>query len=125
MRLWDLATGRPRRVCDGGHTSGVWPLVFSPDGKTLASGGWTDVQDHPEAASVDAVDRMFYTEVLRRENFDVDSHEVRSHFDFARVRQGLLDVTGRLFDVEYVERATWRMDVVIILRTCRLLLTGT
>jgi thimet oligopeptidase len=71
-------------------------------------------QDHPEAASVDAVDRMFYTEVLRRENFDVDSQEVRAYFDFGRVRQGLLDVTGRLFDVSYVEvpdAPTWHEDV--------------
>jgi thimet oligopeptidase len=60
------------------------------------------------------VDKMFYTEVLRRENFDVDAHAVRPFFDVAKVRRGLLDVTGRLFDVEYVEVAgapTWHEDV--------------
>jgi thimet oligopeptidase len=70
--------------------------------------------DHPEADSVDSVDKMFYTEVLRRERFDVDSHRVRAFFDFAEVRRGLLDVTGRLFDVEYVEVpdvASWHEDV--------------
>lgn len=71
-------------------------------------------QDHPGLDSVDSVDKMFYSEVLRRENFDVDAHRVRTYFDFAKVRSGLLDVTGRLFDVEYVEvpdAASWHEDV--------------
>ena len=70
-------------------------------------------RDHPEATSVDTVDKAFYAEVLRRENFDVDSHEVRGYFDFAKVRRGLLSVTGRLFDVEYVQvdAGAWHEDV--------------
>ena len=71
-------------------------------------------QDHPEAAGVDGVDRAFYTEALRRERFDVDSQEVRRYFDFTAVRQGLLDLTGRLFDVEYLpvpDAGTWDADV--------------
>ncbi|QWZ06590.1 Zn-dependent oligopeptidase [Nocardioides panacis] len=71
-------------------------------------------QDHPEVEQVTAVDRMFYAEVLRRETFDVDAQQVRPYFDFARVRAGLLAVTGRLFDVEYVEvpgAASWHEDV--------------
>jgi thimet oligopeptidase len=71
-------------------------------------------QDHPEVEQVTAVDRMYYAEVLRRETFDVDAQQVRPYFDFARVRAGLLAVTGRLFDVEYVEvtdAASWHEDV--------------
>jgi thimet oligopeptidase len=71
-------------------------------------------RDHPEATAVDTVDKLFYTELVRRESFEVDSQEVRRYLDFTRVRQGLLDVTGRLFDVEYVEvpdAATWHPDV--------------
>jgi thimet oligopeptidase len=71
-------------------------------------------QDHPERTVVDSVDKSFYTEVLRRENFDVDAQDVRGYFDFAKVRRGLLEVTGRLFDVEYAEvpdAATWHEDV--------------
>jgi WD40 repeat protein len=36
--LWDAATGREVRRLPG-HRDAVWALAFSPDGKTLASGG--------------------------------------------------------------------------------------
>jgi thimet oligopeptidase len=70
--------------------------------------------DHPDVTSVSAVDRSFYGEVLRRERFEVDAQQVRRYFEFAKVRRGLLDVTSRLFDVEYVEVAdapSWHADV--------------
>ena len=71
-------------------------------------------RDHPEVDTVDSVDKLFYSEVLRRERFDVDSQMVRHYFDFTKVRAGLLEVTGRLFDVEYVavpDAAAWHEDV--------------
>ncbi|MFP5253938.1 MAG: M3 family metallopeptidase [Actinomycetes bacterium] len=70
-------------------------------------------RDHPDVESVTTVDRLFYTGVLRRELFDVDAQEVRTYFDFAKVRAGLLDVTGRLFGIEYVavEAPSWHADV--------------
>jgi thimet oligopeptidase len=71
-------------------------------------------QDHPELTTVDNVDKLFYSEVLRRERFDVDAQQTRAYFDFQKVRAGLLEVTGRLFDVEYVEvtdSPTWHEDV--------------
>ena len=42
-------------------------------------------QDHPEVTAVDSVDKAFYSEVLRRERFDVDAQEVRA---LLRLRQG-------------------------------------
>jgi thimet oligopeptidase len=71
-------------------------------------------QDHPELTTVDNVDKLFYSEVLRRERFDVDAQQTRAYFDFQKVRAGLLEVTGRLFDVEYVEvtdAPAWHEDV--------------
>src|SRR4051794_38702202 len=52
-------------------------------------------------------------ELLRRGQHDVDAKEVRRYFSFERVRQGLLDVTSRLFGVTYaaVEADTWHDDV--------------
>jgi thimet oligopeptidase len=71
-------------------------------------------QDVPDATALDASQVAYYTELVRREQFDVDAQEVRRYFDFGRVRAGLLDVTGRLFGVEYVpvEAApVWHEDV--------------
>ncbi|NUR06329.1 MAG: Zn-dependent oligopeptidase [Nocardioidaceae bacterium] len=71
-------------------------------------------QDHPDVESVNNVDKLFYQEVLRRERYDVDAQQVRPYFAFEKVRAGLLDVTGRLFDVEYVEvtdAPSWHADV--------------
>ncbi len=69
--------------------------------------------DHPAAADIDRAHTMYYTEVLRRERFGVDSQEVRRYFDFAKVRDGLLDISGRLFGLTYiaVDAAAWHEDV--------------
>ncbi len=73
-------------------------------------------QDHPEVDTVDSTDKAFYSEVVRRENFDVDAQQVRTYFEFGKVRAGLLDVTGRLFGIEYVEvpdAPRWHEDVAV------------
>ena len=50
---------------------------------------------------------------MKRERFGVDAQEVRRYFDAAKVRQGLLDVTGRLFGLEYepVDAPAWHAEV--------------
>ncbi|WP_411283222.1 M3 family metallopeptidase [Lapillicoccus sp.] len=71
-------------------------------------------QDVPGASTIDGADLMFYAEAVRRENFEVDAQTVRTYFDFARVRQGLLDVTGRLFGLTYrpaEDAVLWDGDV--------------
>jgi len=73
-------------------------------------------QDRAEATSVDSVDKSYYGEVVRRERFDVDAQEVRTYLDHGRVRAGLLEVTGRLFGLEYTEVSgapRWHEDVVV------------
>jgi thimet oligopeptidase len=73
-------------------------------------------QDHPAATSVDSTDKAYYGEMIRKENFDVDAQQVRAYFDFGKVRAGLLDVTGRLFGLEYAEVADaprWHEDVAV------------
>lgn len=71
-------------------------------------------QDDPSVAAVDASNWRHYAEVVRREQYDVDAQEVRRYFDFTKVRQGLLEVTGRLFGLEYAEvpdATSWHEDV--------------
>ncbi len=73
-------------------------------------------QDEPGATEVGRFDVTYYSEVVRKEQHDVDAQQVRRYFAFDTVRQGLLDVTGRLFGLEWVpepapEAATWHEDV--------------
>lgn len=71
-------------------------------------------RDHPEVDDVTAVDTSFYSEVVRKEEHDVDAQLVRTYFRFDRVRQGLLDVTGRLFGLQWREvpdAPVWHEDV--------------
>ena len=71
-------------------------------------------QDHPELESMSWGDAHYYGQVVRRERFGLDAQEVRSYFQFDKVRAGLLDVTSHLFGLEYVERPdapTWHEDV--------------
>jgi thimet oligopeptidase len=72
-------------------------------------------QDDPAARTIDRADATHYAELVRREDFDVDAQEVRRYFDFGKVRDGLLDVTGRLFGLDYrlVDVATWHEDVAV------------
>ena len=71
-------------------------------------------QDVPEATTIDSADAGYYEELVRKEQLDVDAQQVRTYFDFTKVRAGLLEVTGRLFGVRYepVPDATvWAPDV--------------
>ncbi|MEP9384372.1 M3 family metallopeptidase [Nocardioides sp. KR10-350] len=73
-------------------------------------------QDVPEADAITTADSLYYEELVRKEQLDVDSQLVRTYFDFTKVRQGLLDVTGRLFGVRYDEvpdARTWHEDVTV------------
>ena len=58
-------------------------------------------QDVPDAEAIDTADSVYYEELVRKEQHDVDSQLVRTYFAFEKVRQGLLDVTGRLFGLRY------------------------
>lgn len=71
-------------------------------------------QDRPDAEHIDRADAAYYAEKIRRERFDVDAQQVRRYFDFTRVRDGLLDVTGRLLGLEYrpaADAVVWHPDV--------------
>ncbi len=72
--------------------------------------------DFPDAERVPNFDASYYEELVRKEQYDVDSQRVRTYFAFDKVRQGLLDVTGRLFGLRYdrVEGVeVWDADVAV------------
>lgn len=71
-------------------------------------------EDVPGLSTLTRADSVYYEELIRREQFDVDAQLVRRYFDFGRVRAGLLATTAQLFGIEYRERpdlAVWHEDV--------------
>ncbi len=58
-------------------------------------------QDVPGAAGLDPWDGNYYTERVRAEQYAFDSQEVRPYLQFEGVRDGLFDVTGKLFGLRY------------------------
>ena len=70
-------------------------------------------RDHPDLERLDVADARYYGEVVRREQYDVDGQQVRAYLDSGRVRAGLLEVTGRLFGLEYhpVQASSWHPEV--------------
>ena len=72
--------------------------------------------DDPSADAVATYDSRYYSELVRREQYDVDGQVVRTYFPFEQVRQGLLDVTGRLFGLGWTpvareDAGTWHDEV--------------
>ncbi|WP_254666412.1 M3 family metallopeptidase [Humibacillus sp. DSM 29435] len=71
-------------------------------------------RDRPDATDIDSPDVTYYAELVRKEDLAVDAQLVRTFFPFEQVRQGLLDVTGALFGLDWQrvdDAATWHDDV--------------
>jgi thimet oligopeptidase len=58
-------------------------------------------QDFPGATTLNAWERRYYTELVRRADYAFDSQSVRPYFPFDRVRDGVLDISSRLFGFEF------------------------
>ena len=57
--------------------------------------------DDPEAAGLTAWESNYYAEQVRKSDYDLDARELRPYFPFRRVVQGVLDLSARLFGVEF------------------------
>ncbi|CAN5338772.1 M3 family metallopeptidase [soil metagenome] len=71
--------------------------------------------DYP-GEKIGAVDSVYYDDLLKKEQYGVDSQLVRTYFNFEKVRAGLLEVTGRLFGLRYVDvpdAVAWDDDVAV------------
>jgi thimet oligopeptidase len=71
-------------------------------------------EDAPDAAAVNAWDFRYYSELVKKSKYDFDAQSVRPYFPYHRVKQGALDVTGRLFGVEFrpvKKAAVWHPSV--------------
>jgi len=58
-------------------------------------------QDVPGANVINAWESAYYTELVRKEQYDFDARLLGPYFPYDRVRQGVFDVTSRLFGVTY------------------------
>lgn len=58
-------------------------------------------KDVPAATVVNAWENAYYSELVRNAEYDFDSQSVRPYFQYDKVKQGLLDVTSKLFGVTF------------------------
>jgi thimet oligopeptidase len=70
-------------------------------------------RDQPDAERVERWQAGFISEKVRREQYDVDSKEVRQYFSYNNTRGGIFDMVQDLFQVriEPWETETWHEDV--------------
>ena len=71
-------------------------------------------KDDPAAGAVNFWEFPYYSEQVQKSDYNFDSQSVRPYFPYARVKQGILDLTARLFGVEFrrVENApVWHPSV--------------
>ncbi len=71
-------------------------------------------KDHPNATVLEPWDQDFYEDRLKAETFGFDSQSIRPWFEYARVKQGVMDVTSRIFGIEYRKVAdvqVWHPEV--------------
>ena len=71
-------------------------------------------KDVPGAKTLDPWDIVYYGERVKAERYRFDAQQARPYFEAGRVFQGVLDVSGKLFDISYrpVDKAVvWHSDV--------------
>lgn len=71
-------------------------------------------KSEPEASQVHEWERSFLVEKVKESKFGFDSQSVRPYFAYHRVKQGILDVSARLYGVEFracPEAEVWHEDV--------------
>ena len=58
-------------------------------------------------------EQLYYAELVKREQYDVNAHEVRQYFPFEKVIAGVLDVNARIYGVEFraVSMPLWHPSV--------------
>ena len=58
-------------------------------------------KDTPGATAVQLWENVYYMEQVRKSDYNFDSQSVRPYFPFDEVKKGVLDVTSRMFGVEF------------------------
>jgi len=74
----------------------------------------TMLGEDQEASPLQVYDFRYYETQLRKRDYGVDPMEVASYFPLQEVVDGMLELTGQVFGVEYrkVDAPTWHPDVL-------------
>ena len=59
-------------------------------------------QDTPGATGLKAWESGFYTEAVKRSEYDFDSQAIRPYLPYSQVVKGVLDVSSKMFNITYV-----------------------
>ena len=57
-------------------------------------------KDVPGATAITFWEQNYYSELVKKSDYDFDSQSMRPYFPYAEVKQGVLDFTEKLFGVE-------------------------
>ncbi|WP_426749372.1 M3 family metallopeptidase [Myxococcus sp. Y35] len=71
-------------------------------------------RDTPGATRVEPWEQTYLKELVRVERYRSDSRELRPYFEYTRVKQGVLDITSRLFGLTYrrvPDAPVWHPDI--------------
>ncbi len=71
-------------------------------------------KDDPKATAVHPWDTSFYEDRVKSEQYSFSSQEVRPYFEYDKVKQGLFDVTSKMFGITYrkvTDAKVWHPDV--------------
>ncbi|MEW6430254.1 MAG: M3 family metallopeptidase [Myxococcota bacterium] len=71
-------------------------------------------KDVPQATQVEPWEHQYYEDRVKAEKFGFDSQAMRPYFEYGRVKQGVMDVTAKLFGIRYVpvtDAVVWHPDV--------------
>ena len=69
--------------------------------------------DVPAAKTVNLWEQSYWSDMVKRSEYDFDAQAVRPYFAYPKVKQGILDVTSRLFGVTFkkVDAPVWHPSV--------------
>jgi len=70
-------------------------------------------EDDPSATQINRWEVSYYGRLIRKRDYDFDPEAVRPYFAFKQVKQGVLDVTAKMFGVSYkrVDTPVWHPSV--------------
>ena len=71
-------------------------------------------RDTPAATSVDAWDSAYLQELVKNDLYKYDSQTVRPYFEYRRVKQGVMDLTSKMFGITFravPDAVVWHPDV--------------